>query len=345
MTPWGSFDVSGSSNEESLRDLLNPVMLRMTKEQCIDLPEKTYRVIELDLPVDKREKQFTQAQIERPDSIPFEAISDIRRMNAERKLDQSVSYIKDVLEQTDKVVVFAHHTHIIAALEGALIVYSPVVLTGATKNDDRHAVVTRFQTDPTCRVFIGNIKAAGVGLTLTAASHVVFVESSWSPAELKQAGDRCHRIGQKNNVTIDLLSIGGSIDALILHSVLTKMGVIDNIITESTDMNEKLIATKLRELANLFDMAEEAPAVEQEAPKQKAKPVPTDPEKQIELSIETTNQAGPTLDSLRNAMAKLIGAGKRDQALAILAKLGVAKVSEIPEERFAEAMQLVKEAS
>ena len=343
-TPWDTYDFSGSSRKGELIKVLEPFMLRMTKEECIDLPSKTYRIIALDLSVDKREKQFSQDQIDTPDSIPFEAISDIRRLNAERKLDQSISYIKDCLEQTDKIVVFAHHTHIIDGLMDALKEFEPVMVTGSVKNEDRHVAVQTFQNNPKCRVFVGNIKAAGVGLTLTAASHVVFVEAPWSPADLQQAADRCHRIGQQNNVTIDLLTITGSIDEIILHKILTKMDVIDSVIKESTDMNEKLIAAKLRELASLFDLAEETTkpkAVEQEEPKPKAVeqevPTPKKTAKQVEIEAFT-------LDHIRQAMAKLIGTGKREQALAILAELGVKKVSEITEDQFSRTMELVNEA-
>ena len=340
-TPWDTYDFSGSSRKAELIKVLEPFMMRMTKAECIDLPSKSYRVIALDLPVDKREKQFSQDQIDKPDSIPFEAISDIRRLNAERKLDQSISYIKDCLEQVDKVVVFAHHTHIIDGLVDAFKDYAPVMVTGAVKNEDRHAAVQTFQNDPKCRVFVGNIKAAGVGLTLTAASHVIFVEAPWSPSDLQQAADRCHRIGQQDNVTIDLLTITGSIDEIILHKILTKMDVIDSVIKESTDMNEKLIAAKLRELAELFDLVEqEAPkAIEQEAPKaiEQEAPTPKKPAKQVEIEAFT-------LDHIRQAMAKLIGAGKRDRALEILAELGVKKVSEIGEEQFSQTMELVNEA-
>ena len=343
-TPWDTYDFSGSSRKGELIKVLEPFMLRMTKEECIDLPSKTYRIIALDLPVDKREKQFSQDQIDTPDSIPFEAISDIRRLNAERKLDQSISYIKDCLEQTDKIVVFAHHTHIIDGLMDALKEFEPVMVTGSVKNEDRHVAVQTFQNNPKCRVFVGNIKAAGVGLTLTAASHVVFVEAPWSPSDLQQAADRCHRIGQQDNVTIDLLTITGSIDEIILHKILTKMDVIDSVIKESTDMNEKLIAAKLRELASLFDLAEETTkpkAVEQEEPKPKAveQEVPTPKKTAKQMEIEAF-----TLDHIRQAMAKLIGAGKREQALAILAELGVKKVSEITEDQFSRTMELVNEA-
>jgi SWI/SNF-related matrix-associated actin-dependent regulator of chromatin subfamily A-like protein 1 len=339
-TPWNTYDFTGSSRSAELAALLKPFMLRMTKAECLkDLPSKTYRVIELDLPVDKREKAFDQKQIDKPDSIPFEAISDILKMNAERKLPDAITYIKDCLEQTDKVVVFAHHIHIIDGLMDGLKEFNPVKVTGSVKNEDRQTAVDTFQADSKCRVFIGNIKAAGVGLTLTAASHVIFVEASWSPADIQQAADRCHRIGQKDNVTVDLLTISESIDSLVLHSVLTKMDVIDRIIKEST-MDQSLIAQKFRELADLFDSFDKQVAAASTEPKAiKPKAVKIEPE-----AAPMDVAAAPTLDDIRQGLAELIGSGKRDKVLAILANLEVKKVSDISEDKYAEAMDLVNGA-
>jgi len=108
-------------------------------------------------------------------------------------------------------------------------------------------------------------------------------------------------------------------------------------------MDQSLIAQKFRELADLFE--------EQAAPKSsKSKPVPTDQEKQTLIAIDKAvskiilaadNDAAPTLDDLRQGMAELIGSGKRDKVIAILAKLGVKKVSEIDEELFPNAMELI----
>jgi len=254
-------------------------------------------------------------------------------MNAERKLPDAITYIKDCLEQTDKVVVFAHHIHIIDGLMDGLEEFNPVKVTGSVKNEDRQTAVDTFQTDKACRVFVGNIKAAGVGLTLTAASHVIFVEASWSPADIQQAADRCHRIGQKDTVTVDLLTISESIDSLVLHSVLTKMDVIDRIIKEST-MDQSLIAQKLRELADLFDQQVVAPKVVKETKAVKIEPA----------AAPMGVAAAPTLDDLRQGMAELIGSGKRDKVIAILANLGVKKVSDIEEDKFAEAMGLINGA-
>ena len=101
-------------------------------------------------------------------------------------------------------------------------------------------------------------------------------------------------------------------------------------------MDQSLIAQKLRELADLFEEATKPKAVKEEAPKAvKA----SKPEKQLELELPTEPET--TLDDLRQGMAELIGSGKRDKVLAILAKLEVKKVSDIPEDKFSEAMSLI----
>lgn len=97
-----------------------------------------------------------------------------------------------------------------------------VVLTGDTPANERQSVVDRFQDDPRVRVFIGQIQAAGTGITLTAASDVVFVESSWVPAENEQAAMRVHRIGQRNACLVRFATLAGSIDERIQRAVMRK---------------------------------------------------------------------------------------------------------------------------
>lgn len=103
---------------------------------------------------------------------------------------------------------------------------SAVLLDGTMNMAQRQAAVDRFQNDPECKYFIGSIRAAGVGLTLTAASHVVFAELDWTPGAMSQAEDRCHRIGQVNSVLVQHIVLDGSIDARMVHTIVAKQEVI-----------------------------------------------------------------------------------------------------------------------
>ena len=98
---------------------------------------------------------------------------------------------------------------------------------GRVTLEERQEAVDRFQNDPRCRVFIGQTTAAGVGITLTAASTVAFVESDWVPGKLTQAEDRAHRIGQNDSVSVYHLVFDKSLDARMLQLVLEKQSVQD----------------------------------------------------------------------------------------------------------------------
>ena len=100
-------------------------------------------------------------------------------------------------------------------------------LYGDTPLNERQRAIDRFQADPTCRVFVGSIKAAGLGITLTAASHVIFAELDWVPSSISQAEDRCHRISQKGSVLVQHLVFDGSLDADMAKTLVAKQAVID----------------------------------------------------------------------------------------------------------------------
>ena len=105
-----------------------------------------------------------------------------------------------------------------------------VVLTGATPSAARQAIVDRFQTDPTVRVFVANLVAGGVGITLTAARQVVFNDLDWVPANHWQAEDRAYRIGQTGAVNVTYLTAGGTVDEFVEHALQTKAALVDAVI-------------------------------------------------------------------------------------------------------------------
>jgi SWI/SNF-related matrix-associated actin-dependent regulator 1 of chromatin subfamily A len=146
------------------------------------------------------------------------------------KVKPAIEQIEYILENTsENILVFAYHTDVIQSLVEALEDYSPAVITGQTPMTDRQLIVDGFQNSDT-RIFIGNYVAAGVGFTLTKATKVVFVEPSWVPAENQQAADRCHRIGQKNAVTVEYCVFENSLDISIMNANLYKKQLIGQII-------------------------------------------------------------------------------------------------------------------
>jgi SWI/SNF-related matrix-associated actin-dependent regulator 1 of chromatin subfamily A len=233
---WG-FDASGYSNLEELNfRLRSTIMVRREKKEVLtQLPDKSYQIIPLD--ADKKAKEICASlnklnldQLkEKPELGSVGEIAKLRHELAMAKIDDCVSHLKDVLEDKQKLVVFAHHRAVIERLAEELKEFAPVVFDGSTSMTDKNKAVESFQNDSACRVFIGQIQSAGVGITLTAADTVVFVESSWVPGEVEQAVDRCHRIGQKNNVLAQFLTVSGSIDEIMLQSIVKKKSVINRV--------------------------------------------------------------------------------------------------------------------
>ena len=172
-----------------------------------------------------------QQDIARLGQIPRKQLDELnqyRHQTAISKLSSSIEYLKDALSRSHKVVVFAHHRDIVNALAHALVEHNPVVVYGATPVARRQAAADIFQTYDSCKVFIGSIGAAGVGLTLAAASRVVFVELDLVPEKMIQAANQCYRKGQANRVLIQYLVLEGSVDARIAELIVSKQKVSEN---------------------------------------------------------------------------------------------------------------------
>lgn len=264
------WDFSGATNLAELQERLRgSVMVRRLKKDVLkELPAKRRQVIPL--PTDgakkvierelkaferfEREYERLQAEAEvahlgddpeaykaavrklrEVQGIAFTEMAAARRAVAEAKLPHVIEYIEGCLEKgVEKIVVFGHH-HLMCNGIKDHFGGSAVLLTGeVTSNRERQEAVDRFQTDPSVKVFVGSIGAAGVGHTLTAASHVLFAEGSWVPAELNQAEDRCHRIGQTVMVLVQHLVFDGSLDARMAQKCVDKQDVADAALDETT---------------------------------------------------------------------------------------------------------------
>lgn len=236
----------GARHEEELYSRLraNVLVRRLKKDVLRDLPEKRYKMVVFPASgglqkILRKESQFSASEIIAHGAPVGTALPEIRREMGIEKAPSVVQYAKDVLEDgVQKIVIFAHHREVVTILEKGLCDYQPQVVTGSSSAQARQTAVDRFQSDPDARVFVGNIVAAGTGITLTAASDVIFAEASWVPGENTQAEDRCHRVGQTNNVLIHLLVVEGSLDAHILGAAARKQKDISTVV----DNNERNLA-------------------------------------------------------------------------------------------------------
>jgi len=262
-----SLDVSGSSNELELYRRLTQgpgaIMYRVTKEQCLALPEKQHRILEVPPPehckplLDMERRLFTMRQEtlaslkrlregEFGDEAEYKAnaaklnstqtasmaeMSRIRQELATAKAPLIVDHAKALLESgVDKLVIAGHHRNALAIIADSLNDYGSLLYYGGVAMSKRQGMVDKFQTDPTCRVICLGIGAGGVGITLVASSYVVMCESTWNTATNTQAIDRIHRIGAEREVKIDWIVFQNSLDAKVLQTCLRKDNVVDAII-------------------------------------------------------------------------------------------------------------------
>jgi SNF2 family DNA or RNA helicase len=217
--------------------MLAPVSLRRTKSEFWkDMP--AFLVTEV--AIDGDTEEIRRLILEHPGLE--EAIKEAARQGGLSELDaphiatlrRLVGVAKapafcDLLDEKlrsglDKAVVMGVHTQALQIIYDAMVLkgHKPVMIRGDTSTAARKAAVETFQGDPSCRVFIGNIKAAGTGLTLTAAAEIFMVEQSWSPADNAQALMRVHRIGQTRNVVGTFVALANSVDEDVVDILATK---------------------------------------------------------------------------------------------------------------------------
>lgn len=218
--------IEGSRNLDVLRNRLDGYMQRVKKEDVLkDLPAIRWDVVpvspkaDLSMLPSAPQGLSDDALLGWLSGMGDEHVMRVRRMLGIAKLDSAVDYIDDFLTNLAldrKVLVFAHHKEVIAALHAGLAAYRPAVITGETVPYNRTFAIDRFLGDSQCRVFIGNIQAAGTALTLFGpnckCSDVIFVEASYSVGDNVQAASRVHRIGQKDGVVARLLTAHGTLD-------------------------------------------------------------------------------------------------------------------------------------
>lgn len=195
-------DNLGAVKVQQVRGAISTHMLCRKKSDILTLPPKIQSVKNIDTGSNFEElfdwDFFVSGS---DDEEAYKHLMRLKRLTAEAKIKHTIEMVNQILTEGRKVVVFSDHTDVLKEMKHYYKTRA-VVLDGSTPIKERGAAVELFQSDEQITVFLGHIKAAGVGITLTAASDVIFNDFDWLPANMQQAEDRCYRIGQKGTVNV-----------------------------------------------------------------------------------------------------------------------------------------------
>ena len=264
MGGYGGYEIVGYKNLDQLTAQVREIMLRRLKSEVLDLPEKIYvdDIVEME---GKKAVMYKEVEAGlKADYIsgdidltnPLSALIRLRQttgypgilsdeITESAKLDRMEEIVENCISNDEKVIIFSNWTQMTDAILQVLHTklkligrLEPAVITGNTNDSDRQQIVDRFQNNDVCRVIIGTIGAMGTGLTLTAATTIIFVDEPWNKALFDQAVDRAHRIGQKNNITIYSIMCKDTIDERI-HNLIYKKGAMSDAIIDGKVVGNK----------------------------------------------------------------------------------------------------------
>ena len=243
------WNVQGASNLEELRDRTAGLTLRRLKENVLDLPDKIITPVYLRLKSKVYEEvmgDYYNWYEKNPEeskslTVQFTKLTKVRQIIADEKISQTIEIAENIIEQDKKVIIFCNFTDSLNKITEHFG-KAAVKLDGSMSKHERQFSVDQFQENDKIKVFVGNIKAAGVGITLTSAEAVIFNDLSFLPSDHAQAEDRAYRYGQKNNV-------------LVYYPIFEN--TIEGIIYDILHNKKQVIATVMGDNQNTADAAEE----------------------------------------------------------------------------------------
>jgi SWI/SNF-related matrix-associated actin-dependent regulator 1 of chromatin subfamily A len=249
----------GASNLSELGIRTKNTLLRRLKTEVLDMPDKTITTLYHDLSkrgwndyenlweeyLEKRAEDGKRGGNLNKDLVE---LGLLRKFIAMEAIPKTVELVNDAIEQGQKVVIFTTFTDELEELAeefGSKCVTHNGKMSTKAKQDS----IDKFQNNKKTQVFIGNITSAGVGITLTEGTVVIFNSFSWVPGDNEQAEDRTYRIGQKNNVSVYYQLFRGTISLAMWYSLMSKQKNIDEILNAGDKHSERL--------ANLMNELEE----------------------------------------------------------------------------------------
>ena len=236
------WNVNGASNLDELRERTSKQILRRLKTDVLDLPEKIINPVYLRLKSREYEnlmgEYFDWFRNNKEESssltVQFSKLMKVRQVIAEEKVSQTIELAENILEQGKKVIIFSNFTEPLKRIHehfGKMSVY----LDGSSTKPARQKAVDDFQDNDKVKVFCGNIKAAGVGITLTSAEVVIFNDLSFVPSDHSQAEDRAYRYGQKNSVLVYYPLFENTIEGAIYDILIKKKGIFETVMGDNLD--------------------------------------------------------------------------------------------------------------
>ena len=260
-------EIIGFRNLSTLKNSIEEFSLRRTKD-ILDLPPKTVINEYVDM-ADSQQRFYDnllQGEIEQIDKVRINVanmlamISRLRQATVlpsilttdivpSSKLDRAEDLVEQLVNSGEKVVVFSTFKQPVYELANRLNRYNCVVATGDCKDDAVESAIDQFQNNKDVDVFLGTWSKCGTGITLTAASYMIFLDTPWTDAVWTQAQDRIYRIGSKNPVFIYNLIARGTIDERVLEIVTDKKHIASYVVDdEITDAGIESLRKYIEEL-------------------------------------------------------------------------------------------------
>lgn len=261
---YGGHNIMGYKNIPELKSILEPNMLRRTKDQVLDLPEKVHHVEYVEN-TKFQQRLYDEVLFDiksnmdeiRKSVNPLGQLIRLREVNGcpevvddsvdvkdksypsfNAKIKRLIELVQDITDNGEKVVVFSNW---IAPLRSAYRWlhkkgFNVVSYVGTMTQEEREQSKHKFVSDPSCQVILGTIGALGTSHTLSVASNVIFLDESWTPASQTQAEDRCHRLDSKNTVNIYSIITKNTVDEKVHDILRRKKATADYIVDNELDV-------------------------------------------------------------------------------------------------------------
>jgi SNF2 family DNA or RNA helicase len=255
---YGGYEIVGYKNLDELESRLSRVMLRRTKEEVFDLPEKIYKTAWCEM-TDKQQREYDDCKAGLKKNRhkaafatnPLAMLTELRQITGDRnggKFNAMMNYIDQIFDdENEKIIVYSNWTAITNEIAKPFIKLNIpfAYVTGEVNSKDRMLAQEAFQNGE-CRIIIGTIGALGTGFTLNTATQVIFADSPWSGLIKEQAIDRAHRIGTKYPVTVTTFAVKGSVDERVEESCAYKQHMSDMLVDgEINEVDAKKIVDEV----------------------------------------------------------------------------------------------------